>query len=656
MERLRKYFAIAGVAFLVVLAISPLKDFLREWKGYQTRYNRLITELPQRVKPADIGIKQVWVRKLDRVDRCITCHLGVREPALASAPEPFRAHPQIAHDVEDLGCTICHEGQGAATEYEESKGKGKYWDKPILPKAYMEASCAKCHKERDVPRAPILNLGRRLIEESNCAGCHKLDGYQKRWVPGLDGIGAKVDRSWLVSWLKDPKGYYPGTRMPNFLLSDEDANTLADFLLSFKSIPGGETLEPVPPGLGSAQDPQKAKRIELGSTRFREARCISCHQVNGKGGHVATELGKVASKVTAQWLYNYLKNPKRVLPGVQMPRYRLKEDELIGIVAYIESEFVDFEKEQAPPNTPDPANYEKGLALFKKFNCAGCHRLSVVPKEEEIGPELTAIGSKKLYEIEFGTSGIEQTLPSYLNTKLLNPRVFAKALKMPRYEFTAEEAQAITTALLGNTTEKIPDNLIVHAAPPSTFAPQGEFGSLVDDLACLGCHTMNGRGHLVATDLSLEASQAQSPWIKGYFKVPYSLRPTLTERMPNLFLSDAEIATLVDYMQKVFIADSLAHVVPSDAATAVKGKGLYYEKYACQSCHQIGGNGGYVGPPLDKVGSRLKPGWVYHWLKNPQAFKTITLEPNNNLSDAEADALTAYLMTLKEQGKENHHR
>jgi mono/diheme cytochrome c family protein len=647
MERLRKYFALASVAFLVVLAVSPFKDYFREWKGYQEGYNEVVARLPQRVKPAEIGIRQIWVQKLDRVDRCVTCHLGLKEPALASAPEPYTAHPQIYHDIEEFGCTMCHEGQGAATEYLESVGRVKYWDTPILPRRYMEASCGKCHKERDVPQAPILNLGRKLIEESNCVGCHRLDGYRKQWVPPLDGIGTKVNRTWLVNWLKNPRAYSPGTRMPNFLLSEEEVNTLADFLLSFRSLPGNESLEPLPAALADSDEARKTKLIDLGSTRFREARCISCHPIDGKGGHLATELGKVASKVSEQWLYNYIRNPKRLLPGVLMPHYRFREDELAGVVAYMESEFVDYDREDLPAHTPDPSYYEKGLALFRKYNCAGCHQLTNASKEEEMGPELTAIGSKKIYEIEFGTSGIDQTAPSYLTAKLLNPRVFAKSLRMPSFGFTEKEAEAITVALLGNISEKIPDEFIVRPAPRSSYAPQGDFGKLVDDLACLGCHKMNGQGRLVATDLSLEASQARPEWIRGYFRVPYALRPILTERMPNLFLGDAEIGTIVDYMQKVFIADSLERAVPSDAATVGIGKGLYFERYACQSCHQIGGAGGYVGPPLDKLGARLKPGWVFHWLKDPQAFRPATVEPNNNLSDADAEALTAYLMTLK---------
>lgn len=647
MNKLRIYFAISSVVFLLVLAISPLKDFFQEWRWYQYEYNDLIKDLPQRTKPVEIGIKQIWTRKLDRIDRCVTCHLGLSEAALRDTKQPFRSHPPIYHDFEDFGCTICHEGQGSATTFDEAIGKVKYWDNPILPTRFMEASCGKCHKEKLVPQAPILTMGRKLIEESNCVGCHKIDGYSKQWVPSLDGIGSKVNRVWLVNWLKNPNEYYPKTRMPNFLLSDEEAHILADFLMTYKTFPQGATLEALPSVLTSSSQSQREKLIELGSIRFREARCISCHLIEGKGGYVATELFTVASKVNLRWLYNYLKRPKHLQPGVEMPRYRFTETELAGVVAYIQSEFFDSETEELPPYTPDPAFFEKGKALYKKYNCGGCHELGGMKKAEEMGPDLDFIGSKRIYEIEFGSSGIEQSLPSYLFNKSKHPRLFSSSARMPSYEFTDDEAQAIAVALLGNTADKIPEELIVRPAPPSTYVPQGEFGKLVDDLACFGCHTMFGRGRLVATDLSLEASQAQKEWIEKYFKVPYTLRPVLTERMPNLFLSNGEIRVLTNHMGQVYIADSLDRRITINDAKVAKGKGLYFEKYGCQACHQIKQEGGYVGPPLDKLSSRLKPGWVFHWLKNPQAFNPNSIEPNNKLSDEEAEALTAYLMTLK---------
>jgi mono/diheme cytochrome c family protein len=646
MKKFRIYFAITSVLFLIVLAVSPMKDYLREWKFYQYGYNKLVAGLPQKVKPVDIGIKQVWNQKLDRVDRCVTCHPGLKEEALKDAQQPFRTHPHIYHDIEEFGCTICHEGQGAATEFKESIGKVKYWDKPILPTKFMEASCAKCHKERNVPQAPIVNMGRKLLEESNCVGCHKLEGYERQWTPHLDGIGAKVNRQWLFSWLKNPRGYFAKTRMPNFILPDNEADLLSDFLMTNAAFANGEQLDPLPAELTSSPEKEKTRLIELGSTKFKEARCISCHPINGQGGYVATDLGKVASKVSQQWLYNYIKNPRRIMPDVQMPRFRFSEEDLIGVVAYMESEFVDYDLGAAPAHAPDPDAAEKGLALFKKYNCSGCHELGSMTKAGGMAPDLNAIGSKKLYEIDFGKSAIEQTLPAYLDEKLLNPRTFSPTAQMPKFEFTGEEAQAITVALLGNTNERIPEEFIVHAAPKSTFAPQGEFGKLVNDLACLACHKMEGRGRLVATDLSLEASQAQRKWIEEYFKVPYSLRPILTERMPNFSLSSAEITTLADYMEKVFVADSLDRTIPTDNTSIVKGKALYYEKYGCQACHQIDTKGGYVGPPLDKLGTRLKGGWVFHWLKNPQAYRPESIEPDNKMSDDDAQALTAFLMSL----------
>ncbi len=647
MKRSRIAFALSSVVFLVVLAISPVKDMLLEWKGYQKDYNRLIQDLPQRVAPAEIGIRQIWVPKLDRVDRCVTCHLGMKEKALAGAKEPFGAHPRIDHDVEEFGCTICHEGQGPATTYKESIGKVAFWEHPMLPREYIEAACGKCHKEKTVTHAPVLSAGRKLIEEANCIGCHKIAGYQRQWVPTLNGIGSKVNRAWLYAWLKDPKAYFPKTKMANFHFTDAEADIMADFLMGFTSFSDSASLDPLPAEAAAPTEAAKTALEELGSTRISEARCISCHSINGKGGSIATDLGKVASKTSQQWLYNYIKSPKRFQPKVLMPRFRFSDKDLAGVVTYMKTEYTDYDLAEPPKHTPDPQYYEKGLALFKKYNCRGCHELEGVGNTGEVGPELTFVGSKKLYEIDFGQSGIEESLPSYLFTKMTKPRVFSSVAKMPDFGFSPEEARAVAVALLGNTNERIPEEMQVRPKQASTYDPQGEFGKLVNDLACFGCHTMEGRGRLVATDLTQEASAAKRDWIENYFKVPYSLRPILTERMPNFRLSDPEIKVLTDYMSKVFLTDTLAHDLSVTEASAAKGKLLYEERYGCKGCHQIEGKGGYVGPPLDKVASRLQSGWIFHWLKDPQALRPESIEPNNKLSDQEAEALTAYLLTLK---------
>jgi cytochrome c1 len=92
-------------------------------------------------------------------------------------------------------------------------------------------------------------------------------------------------------------------------------------------------------------------------------------------------------------------------------------------------------------------------------------------------------------------------------------------------------------------------------------------------------------------------------------------------------------------------------MAPSDftPAQVEQGRQLFYSKFACKSCHiaDFSKDKGYIGPPLSGTGKRLNAAWVYHWLKDPQALRSGTLEPNQHMTDDEARSLTAFLMSLK---------
>jgi mono/diheme cytochrome c family protein len=77
------------------------------------------------------------------------------------------------------------------------------------------------------------------------------------------------------------------------------------------------------------------------------------------------------------------------------------------------------------------------------------------------------------------------------------------------------------------------------------------------------------------------------------------------------------------------------------------GKRLYENKYGCNGCHSLNGEGGKVGPALDRAGFRLNSTWVYRWIKNPQAMNATTRMPALGLSDADAKAVTLYVGTLR---------
>ncbi len=87
---------------------------------------------------------------------------------------------------------------------------------------------------------------------------------------------------------------------------------------------------------------------------------------------------------------------------------------------------------------------------------------------------------------------------------------------------------------------------------------------------------------------------------------------------------------------------------PAQVAQLVeRGKRLYENKYGCNACHNVGGEGGKIGPALDRAGFRLNATWVYRWLKNPQAMDAHTRMPALGLNDADAKAVTMYVETLR---------
>lgn len=651
MNKLRKVYAISAIVFLGVLAFSSLKNYSSEWRAIQKDYNRYIEKLPKKVKPAPIALQQIWVRKLKRIDRCITCHTGIDEGKLVDAPQPFRSHPQIPHDIKNFGCTICHNGQGLATSFADAHLPSDFWDKPVLPNRYVESSCGRCHINDHLELTPTLNRGRQEISELNCIGCHNLpDGYRKSFIPSLDGIGNKVvSRNWLTHWLKNPRGIQPQTKMPDFMLSDKEVEILSDFLMSFKTFPNGVRLDSLPEIYLENKDDDDF--INLGKTRFREARCISCHAVDGKGGHLAPDLIKIASKATAKWIFNYIINCQNLQPGVEMPQYGFSTKEAAAVTAYMVSEMVDWD---APEDTvvahQPPANFfEQGMALFNQYNCGGCHALSSEKVTTNHGPNLDSIGSKRLYQIDFGTTGIPHTLYNFIESKISSPRSFGEITRMPEYQLNKTSMQAITAVLLSFQNEPVPSEFVSSASPPKEYNPQGRVGQVIRKYSCLKCHTINQTGGTIAPDLSIVGSQLQQQWVERYFKLPYSLRPIMEERMPNLFISVDEIEILTNYFNTVLVDDRvfIGNDWDNSVAAIERGQGLFWEKYGCQSCHIIDGKGGYVGPPLDNTGNRLQAGWIYHWLMNPQKYKPETLEPRAGMSEAEAKDLTAYLMNLK---------
>lgn len=279
-------FAVLSIGVLVLLGAFVYQEETAEWKGYQRDYYKKLAEITNDPKAAKtpLTIKQIWSEQLGHADRCMTCHMGIDNPKFANEPQPLTTHPHFVddngkreyiafHPFEKVGCTVCHQGDGQATSAWRTHGaKVKHLDRPLLTKPYIESSCTKCHLELYSPEVywpetPILMKGIQLARELGCGACHAIRqfGASATLAPEISGLGSKTElafhlvhdfvhiegphtlRQWEFEHFINPQKIVPGTLdaldpkdrtaptiMPNWGLTDEEAEALTVFVLSLK--------------------------------------------------------------------------------------------------------------------------------------------------------------------------------------------------------------------------------------------------------------------------------------------------------------------------------------------------------------------------------------------------------------------------------------
>ena len=134
---MKRILFVAWTALLAGLfVLSYWEDSSPEWTTYQRRFLHSLSKDERRTLRS--GIKQLIVSDLGRVDRCTTCHVAIDKPQLALAEQPFTAHPGDYlkwHPPEKFGCTVCHGGQGLATEVKAAHGQVEHWERPLRIKS-----------------------------------------------------------------------------------------------------------------------------------------------------------------------------------------------------------------------------------------------------------------------------------------------------------------------------------------------------------------------------------------------------------------------------------------------------------------------------------------------------------------------------------------
>ncbi len=648
-------------------------------------------------------------KQIPRVDRCKTCHQGIDLKGFEDAPQPFRTHPNLdlylsassPHPFEGFGCTSCHSGLDRAVDFntaghsprddkQREEWKRKYhWDvqefleTPMFPMQQIEAGCYKCHNgTNEVPKAAALDTGRDLIRIYGCFGCHKIPGYEtiRKVGPDLSTVSGKVTKDWVRKWLANPKDFKSEARMPTFWWNSNNSgpdfdkrnvaeiNAISDYLFSKSkplNLPAGRT----------NGDAAKGKQF------VATVGCFGCHtdspiqeiprqtQFRRKHGY---SLQAVGSKVSVNWVYNWVKDPKQVWPQTKMPSLRLTDDEAANVAAYLTSmknpEFdnkpwpqteaaaldvvvlellkggsTEIEaREKMKTMTPEQKNLFAGERLIARYGCFGCHNIPGFEKAQPIGTELSEAGSKMKEQLDFGFLDIERSRHAWYEQKLKDPRIFdvgrvkrpEELLRMPNFHFKENEVNAITMVLISMVKDKVP--LEMRDKPNDRIAAGR---ALVAEKNCRGCHIIEGQGGdiralfsgtqlaLTPPNLNTEGFKTQPLWLHPFIVDPgkIKLRPWLDIRMPTFHFTDTEAATIGAYFAAI---DKVPYPFTSteiDTTTErLKAGADLFTKLQCSSCHPTSNvlppnkEPSELAPNLLLASQRLRPDWVLLWLRNPQ--------------------------------------
>lgn len=309
---LTRLFFASTVGLVLLFLVMMARELNPEWGRYQITYAKLAAEKAGKRPPlwTPLEVKQIYLPQLGRTDRCTTCHLGVDNPKMADAPQPFRTHPNYQqHPFEDYGCTVCHGGQGMAVTKKDAHGFVKHWEQPLLPNAVLPASCTSCHDNwRQLPGTERLVRAQQLFDRLGCIGCHAVHGkggpistdLATVAYKGLDEFdfryvhGPHTAVAWNVEHFKNPQAVNPGdpaanvppSAMPNYQLTDEDAMDLTALVFSYwrEDRPAKYRVPGDPAAATSPAGGKSMSAVERGRAAFQKYGCVGCHGVEGRGG------------------------------------------------------------------------------------------------------------------------------------------------------------------------------------------------------------------------------------------------------------------------------------------------------------------------------------------------------------------------------------
>ncbi len=599
---MKKFFAYSSIAAFLLIVIALLININPQWKHYQKEYKKIAAEkindkeILELILDKNISLQQNFVKSFGKKDRCIACHLGIENPYMADVEQPFTKHPGNIldiHPAEKYGCTICHEGQGVATNTEDAHGIGTpYVERPMLTGPFIQSSCMKCHRDVDSIGTEMLSRGRMLFRENGCQNCHRVKGKGGNRGPELTYISdasiyikhstennlheylKKFSENYNIAFIFEsvlqPKAQPENSAMVDFKLNEEDARAITVYLK-------GLTAEDVPASFIPEENVEKQTGREL----FMQY-CSVCHGKKGEGTRLPELGGKIGPAIGNQQflaiadtaLLKYIITNSK---GGPMPAWGttggLDESEINKIVAYVKN------FRTPPPSYKEVAEADGNTAFGEMIfmaNCSGCHGIDGKHETDLIGPtlnnpQLLSMATKRFW-YDTLTQGREGTaMPSW---NFLGTRQIADVISY--LESWKPKKRYVSTAL--------------------ATSGSSSRGGKSFRMYCAGCHGKSAEGVIGP---SLRAPE--------FLRIAGSrfLYRTIVEgraetAMPSFrYLPSRIVADIVAYIKSLYKGPEKNLPYIRVRGSEYNGENIFSR--ICAQCHGIKGQGG-IGPAIGRKG------------------------------------------------------
>ncbi len=501
-----------------------------------------IEGLKKKTDDWDPHIVQTNVAEANIVDRCESCHMGIREPLKITPAmmiekgekkpdeyaQAFVSHPEPEllqiHDPDKFGCSPCHQGNGrATTSVEKAHGNYEHWLWPMFPKQNVEAGCQTCHAADMVlvsggTEWKVIDEGKDLFRQRGCMGCHRHEGYDRE-PEELNSVTQQL-KLFDQQKIDNQKQQDYLMKQADAAETNEEANRLNEEAIALK--------------VANSKIDGHIQQLDFEN-----------HSLMQDMKKVGPNLKDIRLKLNKNWIPVWLKKPTDFRPTTKMPNFRLNDHQIRAITAYLwQSALTD------PLPKQNPGNAEHGKELFETRGCLACH--SMGEGDQIVGgtfaANLTREGEKANYDylVRWIHNARERTRPYCpYEKKDIGPEDYAKKglpyvfdlqhsqcpndghelqvqnmTVMPSLRLSIEDAQDIATYLMAQKRQEPSSYADAAFMDDPNLKAEGQ--KWIRHFGCAGCHEISGMEDegRIGTDLTVEGSKPIERLDFALFTVP----------------------------------------------------------------------------------------------------------------------------------------